>query len=58
MFMNFDRVIVMAEGHTFYTGPPQYVFDYFFKFGLTVNLHSNPADKLSMIAAEPRRYLN
>ena len=29
VFLNFDRVIVLADGFTIYNGPPRKVVDYF-----------------------------
>ena len=57
IFLMFDRVILLAEGHTIYNGPPIEVKNYFGSFGLEMGRFNNPADKLSMIAAEPRRVL-
>ena len=58
IFMMFDKVIVLSEGYTIYTGPPLEVRPYFEKFGLKMSNYSNPADKVSIIAAEPRATLN
>jgi len=58
IFFKFDRVILLSEGYTIYNGPPGRVKDYFEQFGLTMGRFSNPADKLSNIASEPRRTLN
>ena len=57
IFLMFDRVILLSEGYTIYNGPPGQVKSYFGSFGLEMGRFSNPADKLSMIAAEPRRVL-
>jgi ABC-type multidrug transport system ATPase subunit len=47
----FDKVIVMAEGHTIYQGQASHVNNYFAKFGLkSQSKYSNPADKLLKIA--------
>ena len=48
----------MSEGYTIYNGKPSDVLDYFKEFGLKFSKHTNPADKLSMIASEPLKYLN
>lgn len=40
-----------------YNGAPKDVKDYFADFGLQMGRYSNPADKLSIIASEPRRVL-
>ena len=58
IFVLFDRVIVLSEGHTIYTGPPEKVRSYFEQFGLKMGKYSNPADKVSIIAAEPKSVLN
>ena len=58
LFMCFDRVISLSEGYTIYNGPPRKITDYFSQFGLKVTRYSNPADKLSSIASEPRQTLN
>ena len=55
--MMFDRVIVLSEGYTVYSGPPSMVATYFEQFGLKMGRYSNPADKLSVIAAEPTSVL-
>ena len=41
-----------------YNGPPSQVKPYFEKFGLRMANFSNPADKLSIIAAMPKSVLN
>ena len=53
----FDRVIVLSEGYTIFNGPPNLVKEYFEKMGLQMSRFSNPADKLSNIASEPRATL-
>jgi len=50
-------VILLSEGYTIFNGPPTFVKDYFEQFGLQMNRFSNPADKLSNIAAEPKNAL-
>lgn len=40
-----------------YNGPPTGVKNYFEKLGLQMSRFSNPADKLSNIAAEPKTVL-
>ena len=57
VFFKFDRIILLSEGYTIYNGPPKYVKDYFTQFGLKMGRFSNPADKLSNIAAEPKSVL-
>lgn len=57
VFFQFDRVIVLSEGHTIFNGPPAFVKDYFTRLGLQMSRFSNPADKLSNIASEPRATL-
>lgn len=57
IFLLFDRVILLSEGFTIYNGPPGQVKNYFESYGLKMGRYSNPADKLSMIAAEPRKVL-
>ena len=47
VFMLFDRVILLSEGYTVYSGPPSMVNYYFQQFGLKMGRYSNPADKLS-----------
>ena len=58
LFFLFDRVIVLSEGYCIYNGTPQEVKNYFDSLGLKISRYSNPADKLSIIASEPRRVLN
>ena len=58
IFFLFDRVIVLSEGYCIYNGTPAGVKDYFSKLGLIMSRYSNPADKLSVIASEPRKLLN
>ena len=48
---------MLSEGYIIYNGPPKLVKDYFTKFGLKMGRFSNPADKLSNIAAEPKSVL-
>ena len=58
LFQLFDRVILLSEGRTIYNGPPIGVKPYFERFGLQMRAYSNPADKLSIIASQPRQILN
>lgn len=53
----FDRIIVLSEGYIIFNGPPKFVKDYFQGFGLKMGRFSNPADKLSSIASEPKTVL-
>ena len=48
---------MLSEGYIIYNGPPKYVKDYFTNFGLQMGRFSNPADKMSNIAAEPKSVL-
>ena len=57
IFFKFDRIIVLSEGFVIYNGPPKLVKDYFSGLGLQMSRFSNPADKLSNIAAEPKTVL-
>ena len=57
IFFLFDRVILLSEGYMIYNGPPSLVKEYFEKQGLRMSRFSNPADKLSNIAAEPKTVL-
>ena len=57
IFFLFDRVILLSEGYMIYNGPPQLVKEYFERQGLRMSRFSNPADKLSNIAAEPKTVL-
>ena len=56
--MMFDKVYCLAEGYTVYCGPPEHCFNYMSQFGLRVPKNTNPADKMSIIAAQPRLILN
>ena len=58
IFMTFDKVYCLAEGYTVYCGPPEHCFSYMKQFGLNVPKNTNPADKMSIIAAQPRLILN
>ena len=58
IFFQFDRVILLSEGYTIFNGPPSRVKDYFCQYGLKMGRFSNPADKLSNIASEPRKTLS
>ena len=49
---------MLSEGYCIYNGSPKNVLEYFSKFGLKTNHFFNPADKLSIIASEPKRILN
>ena len=53
----FDRVIVLSDGYCIYNRPPKDVKEYFSPLGLQMNRYSNPADKLSFIASEPKQAL-
>jgi ABC-type multidrug transport system ATPase subunit len=58
LFFLFDRVILLSEGYCVFNGKPSEVKDYFASYGLKMGRYSNPADKLSIIASEPRYALN
>ena len=58
LFKMFDRVIFLSEGYTIYNGPPSGVEKFFGPHGLVMTKYSNPADKLSIIASQPRLVLN
>jgi len=58
LFFLFNRVIVLSEGYCIFNGTPQDVKNYFECLGLKMTRFSNPADKLSIIASEPRKELN
>jgi ABC-type multidrug transport system ATPase subunit len=53
LFMLFDRVILLSEGFTIYSGPPDKVAAFFSNWGFNMPKFSNPADKLSKIASAP-----
>ena len=55
--MMFDRVIFLSDGYTIYNGPPEQCFAYMQQFGLRSLSHTNPADKMSIIAALPKKIL-
>jgi ABC-type multidrug transport system ATPase subunit len=57
ILFKFDRVILLSEGHTVYSGPPQNIKSYFEQYGLKMSKFCNPADKLSLIASVPRKVL-
>ena len=52
--MMFDRVIFLSDGYTIYNGPPELAFTYMEQFGLKSLKNTNPADKMSIIAAQPK----
>jgi len=54
----FDRVIFLSEGYTIYNGPPEECGDYMMQFGLKKLVHTNVADKMSIIAAQPKTLLS
>ena len=58
IFMTFDKVYCLAEGYTVYCGPPEQCFTYMKQFGLRAPKHTNPADKMSIIASQPRMILS
>jgi hypothetical protein len=49
---------VLSEGYCIYNGAPNDVKTYFGELGLKMSRFSNPADKLSYIASEPKRLLS
>jgi len=51
-------VILLAEGHAIYNGPPSGVRDYFSQFGYEMGRYVNAADKLLQIASQPSRILD
>ena len=57
IFLMFDRVIFLSEGYTIYNGPPEECGIYMGQFGLRSLQHTNPADKMSIIAAQPKTLL-
>lgn len=58
IFMMFDRVIFLSDGYTIYNGPPEDCFQYMAQFGLQALTHTNPADKMAIIAAQPKTLLH
>ena len=56
--MMFDRVIFLSDGYTIYNGPPEECLTYMAQFGLGTLRNTNPADKMSIIAAQPRTLLS
>jgi len=54
----FDRVIFLSEGYVIYNGAPESCANYMMQFGLPKLIHTNAADKMSVIAAQPRTILN
>ena len=56
--MMFDRVIFLSDGYTIYNGAPELAGEYMQQFGLHELKNTNPADKMSIIAAEPKKLLN
>lgn len=58
IFCLFDRAIFLSDGYTIYNGAPEMSAVYMQQFGLKELKHTNPADKMSIIAAEPRSILN
>lgn len=49
---------MLSEGYCIYNGAPNDVKTYFGEYGLKMSRFSNPADKLSYIASEPKRLLS
>ena len=47
----FDRIVLLSEGYTIFSGAPKEVTSYFQKFGLRMTKFCNPADKLIAIAS-------
>lgn len=56
--MMFDRIIILSEGYMVFNGPPETAYKHFKQFGFKMLKFSNPADKVSIIAAEPRKLLS
>lgn len=56
--MMFDRIILLSEGYMIFNGPPETAYLHFRQFGFKMLKFSNPADKVSIIAAEPRKLLS
>lgn len=51
MLSRFDRIILLSEGYTIFSGSPKDVTTYFEKYGLKMMKFCNPADKLIVIAS-------
>ena len=51
-------MIFLSDGYTIYNGAPENTFSYMMQFGLSEFKNTNPADKMSIIAAEPKKILN
>ena len=49
---------MLSEGYLIYNGPPDKVGSYFEQFGMSIPQFSNPADKISIAAAQPRTVMN
>lgn len=58
IFMLFDRVIVLSEGYCIFNGAPREVKSHFCELGMPDFRYANPADKLSVIASEPKLSVN
>ena len=44
IFMEFDHIMLMVEGHIIYDGQAQKSMAYFSKIGFPVPIHTNPTD--------------
>jgi ABC-type multidrug transport system ATPase subunit len=53
IFYTFDRVILLAEGHTIYNGSTQGTKDFLESLGIKFNKYTNPADLLLKLANDP-----
>ena len=52
VFLNFDRCILLADGHTIYNGSPQDIVSYFNSKGFVFKKFQNLADWLLKIAMD------
>ena len=53
----FDRIIFLSEGYVIYNGRPEDCNEYFMQFGMKKLIHTNLADKLSIVASKPKHLL-
>lgn len=49
IFFKFDRVILLADGHIVYNGPPKKVVTYFAKIGYKCPTFMNPGEYISTV---------
>eukprot|EP00347_Sterkiella_histriomuscorum_P020203 403338701 len=54
IFMQFDRLMMLSEGHTIFNGPANNIQNFLSDFNMSIPRFTNPADFILKIAIDPK----